>query len=174
MPPYTESSAQLITFTLRMLVQTASSLHTFAPFTLNRAAIEGAAVAIWLLGPRSRDERIRRRLVLATQNARDFDPVMTTLGRPTSLSDRLDEIRDVARRRSSLDPDGIIGTPPGFGRIIREAGAETTIGSDFAVICWKACSGITHNRDQVFLSVWLAKVRVRLQPSRGCASGVWG
>jgi hypothetical protein len=128
------------------MLQKAASLHTFAPFTLNRAAIEGAAVAIWLLAPRTRDERIRRRLALATQNARDFEPVVTTVGRPTSLSDRLDEIRDVARRRPSLDPEGIIGTPPGFGRIIREAGAETALGSDFTVICWKGCSGITHNR----------------------------
>jgi hypothetical protein len=131
---------------LRMLIKTAASLHTFAPFTLNRAAIEGAAVAIWLLAPRTRDERIRRRLTLATQNARDFEPVVTTLGQAPSLSDRLDEIRNVARKGPSLDPDGIVGVPRGFGRIIQEAGAETAIGSDFAVICWKACSGITHNR----------------------------
>jgi hypothetical protein len=33
---------------LRMLIQKAESLHAFAPFTLNRAAIEGGAFAVWL------------------------------------------------------------------------------------------------------------------------------
>jgi hypothetical protein len=131
---------------LRTLIQTASSLHTFAPFTLNRAALEGAAVAVWLLAPANRDERIRRRLVLATQNARDVEGVTAAMGGTSSVTDRLDKIRDVARRRPNLDPDGIVGPPPGLGRIVGEAGADCAIGSELALTCWKACSGITHSR----------------------------
>jgi hypothetical protein len=131
---------------LRTLIQTASSLHTFAPFTLNRAALEGTAVAVWLLAPRNRDERIRRRLVLATQNARDIDGVTVAMGGTSSINDRLDKIRDVAHRRPLLDPNGIVGTPTRWQRIIRDAGDESALGSEIAVTCWKACTGITHNR----------------------------
>ena len=135
-----------------MLIKTAASLHTFALFTLNRAAIEGATVAVWLLAPRGRDERIRRRLVLATQNARDVDGVLTTMGETSSLNDQLDEIRKVAARRPDLDPNGIAGSPPGMERIIKEAGDAIGLGSEAVVTSWKACSGITHNRQRASLS----------------------
>lgn len=131
---------------LRMLVQTAQSLHTFAPFTLNRAAMECGAAAVWILAPRSRDERIRRRLVLATQNARDIDSALVKLGEPSSLKGRLDDIRKVAGRRPVLDPAGIVSTPPGIERIIGEAADAFELDSDAAVTLWKLCSGITHNR----------------------------
>jgi hypothetical protein len=137
---------------LRMLIQAAAALHTYAPFTLNRAAIEGGAVAVWLLVSRSRDERIRRRLVLATQNARDVDGVLTTMGETSSLSDQLEEIRTVAARRPALDPNGIVGSPPGMERIIKEAGDAIDLGSEAVVTSWKACSGITHNRQWASLS----------------------
>jgi hypothetical protein len=72
-----ELAGALNIFTDAMLIQKAESLHTFAPFNPNRAAVEGGAVAVWLLAPKSRPERIRRRLVLATQNARDIDSALT-------------------------------------------------------------------------------------------------
>jgi hypothetical protein len=62
---------------MRMLIQKRKRCTLFAPFTLNRAAIESGAVAVWLLAPKSRDERIRQRLLLATQNARDIDSALT-------------------------------------------------------------------------------------------------
>jgi hypothetical protein len=122
---------------LRMLIKTAASLHTFAPFTLNRAAIEGGAVAVWLLAPRTRDERIRRRLVLAKQNARDVDGVLATLGETSSFSDQLDEIRRVAARRPALDPKWLVGSSPGIERIVSEAGAAFDLSSEAAVTSWK-------------------------------------
>jgi hypothetical protein len=131
---------------LRMLIQTAEALHTFAPFTLCRAAIEGAATAIWVLSPPSRDERIRRRLVLENMNVRDADGAITAMGGTSSLEDRLDRIQEIARRRPPLDPNGIVGSPPGLKRIVQEAGAAFELGSKAALICWQACSGITHSR----------------------------
>jgi hypothetical protein len=131
---------------LRMLIQKAESLHAFAPFTLNRAAIEGGAVAVWVLAPKTRDERIRRRLILATQNAFDADAVLKTMGRASSLTDRLNDIRNVAKKRPGLDPDLIVSRPPGIGRIIGEAGSAFDLGADAALACWQACSGITHSR----------------------------
>jgi hypothetical protein len=131
---------------LRMLVQTAHALHTFAPFTLNRAAMECGAAAVWVLAPKSRDERIRRRLVLATRNARDIDSALVKLGEPSSLRSRLDEIRKIAARRRALDPTSIVGAPPSIERIIGEAADAFELDSDAAVTLWKLCSGITHNR----------------------------
>ena len=72
-----------------MLILTAEALHTFAPFTLNRAAIKSGAVAVWSLAPAS---------------------------------------------------------PPGVQRIIKEARDAFEFGSQAALTCWKACSGITHNQ----------------------------
>jgi hypothetical protein len=129
-----------------MLVQKAESLHAFAPFTLNRAAIEGGAVAVWLLTPKTRDERIRRRLILATQNAFDADGVLRTMGKASSLTDRLNDIRKVAGKRPALDPGLIVSRPPGIGRIIGEAGSGFELGSEAALAAWQACSGITHSR----------------------------
>lgn len=131
---------------LRMLIQKAESLPTFAPFTLCRAAIEGGAVAVWLLAPQSRDERIRRRLVLATQNAFDADGALKVMGKPSSLSKRLNEIRAVASKRSALEPDLIVSRPPGLGRMVSEAGDAFVLGSEAAVVSWKACSGLAHGR----------------------------
>jgi hypothetical protein len=115
--------------------------------------MEGAAVAVWLLAPRTRDERIRRRLVLATQNARDAEGVMTTMGKVSLLPKRLDAIRNVASRRAGLDPNGVVGSPPGMERIIAEAGASFAMGSEVAVTCWKACSGVTHSRQWASISL---------------------
>ncbi|MGW6914708.1 hypothetical protein ACWGB8_12965 [Kitasatospora sp. NPDC054939] len=39
-------------------------LHSYAPFTLLRAALENAARAVWLLGPAARSERVRRCLTM--------------------------------------------------------------------------------------------------------------
>jgi hypothetical protein len=72
-----ELAGALNIFTDAMLSQKAESLHTFAQFNPNRAAVEGGAVAVWLLAPKPRPERIRRRLVLATQNARDIVSALT-------------------------------------------------------------------------------------------------
>jgi len=131
---------------LRMTIQTAQSLHTFAPFTLNRAAMEAAATAVWLIAPRARDERIRRRLVLAVQNARDVDNVGKLIGKPSALDYRYKRILEIGARRPGLDPNGLLGTPPGMERIVREAGAGCAVGAELALISWKSCSGITHSR----------------------------
>jgi hypothetical protein len=138
---------------LRMLIKKAESLHAFAPFTLDRAAIEGGAVAVWLLAPQSRDERIRRRLVLATQNAFDAHGALKAAGKASSLSDRLNAIRKVASRRHALDPDLIVSRPPGLERMVSEAGDTFELGSEAAVACWKACSGITHSRQWASVSM---------------------
>ncbi|HEY9376350.1 MAG TPA: hypothetical protein VIQ02_04555 [Jiangellaceae bacterium] len=133
---------------LRMVVQTPQSfqLHLHAPFTLNRAAIEAAATVVWLIAPASRDERIRRRLKLATQNARDFDSIAVLVGGPSTLDDRYEKIRDVARGRANIDPTGVVGTPPSMKQIINDAGAACAVGAKAALGAWMACSGIAHGR----------------------------
>jgi hypothetical protein len=140
------SWSRSILHSLRMLVQEAKSLHLFAPYTLNRAAIEAAATAVWLTAPRRRDERIRRRLKLQTQNARDTDSVAVLVGLPSELQDRYRQIREIVAHRPNLDPTGILGTPPGMETIVRDAGAECAVGSDAALRVWKVCSGMTHGR----------------------------
>jgi hypothetical protein len=56
---------------VKTLVADARVVHTYAPFTLLRSATENAATAVWLLEPRPRTERVRRRLKLAHHEARE-------------------------------------------------------------------------------------------------------
>jgi hypothetical protein len=79
-------------------------------------------------------------------NPRDADGAIRAMGRTSSLQDKLDKIQDIARRRPALDPTGVVGSPPSFKRIVQEAGAAFELGSRAALICWQACSGITHTR----------------------------
>jgi hypothetical protein len=94
-----------------------------ALFTLNCAAIESAAVTIWLLAPHTRDGRTADVLPwpLAT-NVMSIVCSTRWVGF-SSVNDHLDAIRKVAARRPSLDPNGIIGPPPGLKRVVTDAGA---------------------------------------------------
>ena len=55
-------------------------LHPHAPFTVTRAAIEAGAIVGWLLGPRSRSDRVVRRCRQALQDAADGDAAAAEIG----------------------------------------------------------------------------------------------
>jgi len=56
---------------LKLLVWEANIHHTYAPYTLARAAIEAASTAVWLLSPETREERVLRVLRWYAQDFRD-------------------------------------------------------------------------------------------------------
>jgi hypothetical protein len=64
----------------RALVVDAQVVHARAPYTLLRAALENASVAVWLLAPSSRDERILRRLRLQWIDSRDGERAQVLFG----------------------------------------------------------------------------------------------
>ena len=66
--------------TLQALVMQARVLPARAPFTLLRAALENAAVAVWLLAPPNRNERVFRRLRLQWADAQDGQSAVELTG----------------------------------------------------------------------------------------------
>ncbi|MEV6204776.1 hypothetical protein AB0M64_33110 [Streptomyces sp. NPDC051771] len=56
------------------------TIHTHAPFTLLRAALENAARAVWLLGPSRRSERVWRRLVMQLADTKSNEAKGELLG----------------------------------------------------------------------------------------------
>lgn len=139
---------------LKSLLVEARMMHTYAPFSLLRSAIENLSAAVWLLSPTDPALRAQRRLQLAVADARRGEEVGTMLGIPPNrpLAVRLEEMA-AAAERAGVRRDVVLGGTISFGRIVRDAGAETKIGSDLTVAIWKLCSGITHGQTWASLSL---------------------
>jgi hypothetical protein len=173
---------------LRSAVVEAKTLHTYAPFTLVRGALENASTAVWLLQPDVNETRHGRRLQLAMKDAeyrRQVDDLVSTAS--AAEEGKLYE----ARREQYLlaaDRAGVARTrltrAPGFERIVREAGEATVIGSEIPLVMWKACSGIAHGqmwaglsmltREQVEVAVEVDVFDVKFSaPARGILQAVW-
>ena len=133
---------------LRAAIQEASSLHTHAPYSLLRAAIEAAATTAWLLGPDERDERIRRRLAMQVGDIRDSTALTETFQEadPEDTERRFQRVAEVARRRPGIDATGVRGTPPSYGTVVRKGGEHCLIGGDLAFGVWQLCSALAHGR----------------------------
>lgn len=136
---------------LRVLLLDAGVLHTSAPFTLARSAIEAGATALWILQPPSRAERITRRLRHVAQDARDGDAVARDMSGtpPRSLQERLQDIHRVgavaAGRAITLSPLSITKA------MTYVDGLPNSHMSRLAA--WKVCSGFAHGRLWSTLSV---------------------
>jgi hypothetical protein len=139
---------------LRTMVADAGTIHMAAPFTLMRAALENAAVAAWLLLPDDRDERVRRRLLLALEDAADGYKV-----RQLSETSIIGETLEQRRARLAdigvaygLPRSSLMGKMASWKTIVREAGAATKYDADHYEIMWRLCSGFTHGRSWSMLS----------------------
>jgi len=138
--------------TLSTVLVKANVLPTFAGFTLLRNAIECAGVALWLMGPNSRDDRVLRALQLSRESLSDLRRFEATVadnkytglspGDPTLL--RLVAERD--KRPGNVGKS--LKTPTVSERldaaeafVKRRAADQNTI-----LINWQRASGLTHGR----------------------------
>lgn len=135
---------------VKTLLVDARVSHTFAPYSLIRSSIDNASATVWLLTPRQRVERLRRRLRLAHLDAYESGKIQKLTGqqpeppgRPADV--RISEIKDLARALR-LDPDHICGRPQGYGEIVRMAAEASHLGSDPTELIWRLCSGFAHGR----------------------------
>jgi len=143
---------------LRHLTVEAHALHRCAP-TLIRPALENACVAVWLLSPPRRNDRIVRRLRLQYADFQDGHKMHLLLAEtqdPEWLTSRVEKLRSRASNAelSKAEQELVFSRIPGYGRIVRDAGA--TLGerdADAAEISWKACSGISHADTWATLSI---------------------
>lgn len=129
---------------LRSVLRDAHAIHMYAPYALIRAALENASAAVWLLHPRSRTERITRRLRFAALDVRSGDRAIRLIDDSAvrTARERVDELRDLARRVGANADDAVRHV--GYREIVEAAGTALAPGSPATVFVWSLCSGITH------------------------------
>jgi len=144
---------------LRSLIVDARLVHSHAPFSLIRGAIDNAAVSVWLLTPTDQDERLFRRLHLAYEDVRQGAEAGALLGPrapqpPRSAKVRLREITDLAKALG-VNPDGAVGARwAGYESIVQLAAAEVEhLDAGTAAFVWRACSAFGHGRQWAALSL---------------------
>jgi hypothetical protein len=144
---------------LHALLRDAHMIHMFAPYSLVRSALENASVAVWMLQPASRPGRVARRLRFAMVDIRNSEEAKRLTGTvgPRSEPDRIDEVRDIARRAGVKETEAVRRV--GYKEIVNAAGSTLSPGTSEILLIWKVCSGMTHGD---FWTTWNAGDRVEL------------
>jgi len=129
---------------LRTLLKDAHLMHMYAPYSIARAALENACTAVWLLAPANRSERILRRLRLVAKDIKGGEEAKRLVGStgPRSESERLDEVRALARRRGIDEHDAVRSI--GYAKIVETAGDTSPAGKVPYLLTWRMCSAIAH------------------------------
>lgn len=126
-----------------------------ALYPMLRAAIENASVAIYLLQPEDRDERLRRSFFVADDDAKWRSSFETSFGNPDAQTRRHNtraEIRTLVSGRPGLgDPETFSFSMPTYSDLVANAGA--VIAADPAMdsestmsllAWWQLLSGLSH------------------------------
>jgi hypothetical protein len=123
---------------LRALIRDVRVFHRYAPYTLLRAALENACCAVWMLQPRSRRERITRRLRLAVNDIEHGEAARKLTGQkgPRTKTQRLQQVHQIAELHGV---DGM-PRPVGYGQIAEAVGDKEKV----LLLVWKTCSGMAH------------------------------
>lgn len=146
-------------------------LHTYAPLSLTRVALENAATAVWLSSPARRSERILRRLRLEMASikavASFFD--QPDPKRDAEIQRRKDKVHDLADRanvvrlavaanpnRTEQDIEkatrAAVGNKPAGTEIVKDAGVTAQLingRNNVAHTLWRICSGVAHGDNWV-------------------------
>ncbi|RNL57285.1 hypothetical protein [Arthrobacter oryzae] len=130
--------------TLTMVMGQAGAQHTFAPYTLIRAAIESASTALWILQAESPHEVARRSLQLEYADLNDLKRANQSVD-PAAGHDevRLEVFAHCLSRHGWKDPE-IKPRPPGPLKIIQETSKHFDVFG--AAVMWQMCSAAAHGR----------------------------
>ncbi|HTL41781.1 MAG TPA: hypothetical protein VL294_09930 [Pseudolysinimonas sp.] len=135
-----------------------------ALYPLLRAVLESAALAIYLLSPPSRDERLRRSYLVAADDARLRSVYETERG-STSATEKLEEVR--AEIRELIGARGTPGEPPAFrfarveysdlvakASAVLDADTAVRIESEMSLLAlWQLLSGLSHAKQWAMIEV---------------------
>lgn len=138
-------------YALRSLILDAHLVPARATFTLLRAALENGAVAVWLLAPPSRNERVLRRLRFQWADVKDGEAAreLTDMPAPRSVEERKTQLQDLARARR-LTPEQVsqvAANSMAWKTIVAAAGEDSpSLNKDDLLLIWMVCSGIAHAR----------------------------
>lgn len=127
-------------------------VRPLASYTLARAAIENAALALWLIHPPDRPERLRRAYRLALADLRDSGRAAKIHGlQSRPHEERVAEVTHQAQSVGLTDID--LRKHDSWTEIV--AGADNALKRDKrdVQLMWQICSGFTHARDWARLAV---------------------
>ncbi|WP_328439665.1 hypothetical protein [Nocardia puris] len=131
---------------LKTLVRDAGIIHTMAPFSLARGALENLSIAFWLLHPAQRAERLEHLLRWHAQNINDSHTALEGRGLPNS-----DKTPKLAKLQSATKTI----LPRTDFRVIKNGHTSTeavNYANQFAptagnvLFAWRLCSGYAHGR----------------------------
>lgn len=132
------------------MIVDAGVLHPAVPFTIVRAAIENASIAVWLLAPARRGERAMRRLRLAWQDAKDGNRAGEEIDSPADLpttQQRLNRLGTaITGDTNYTHTNGVTTT-----NIVQAADAQ--MDRTHVLTAWRVCAGFSHGRLWATLSV---------------------
>jgi hypothetical protein len=122
-------------------------IHTHAQSSLIRGAIENAARAVWLVGPKDRLTRVSRRLALQAKETKSSYRMRGLVNQPSSQTKeaRLQRLTGLLTAAGvSADQTKAALKAPTYSEIVREAGDLTTLEADLAEVVWSGCSALAH------------------------------
>ncbi|MEV0811426.1 hypothetical protein [Micromonospora sp. NPDC050200] len=123
------------------------TLHTYAPFTLTRGALENASAAIWMLAPASRNERIRRRLWHELASIKNTESLLSEIDQPqdAGIQRRKDRVLGLADA-AGIDRATLRGKPQ-YKDYMEESARFVDLmdgQNNLVYIMWKMCSAVAH------------------------------
>jgi hypothetical protein len=147
-------------------------LHTFAPLSLTRAALENGATAVWLCSPKRRTERILRRLRLemasikatasffAQPEAKRDAELQRRKDRVYDIGDRVKVVRDAVHKANPNATEEeikratrlAINKRPTPTEIVTDAGVTAQLidgQNNLAHMLWRICSAVAHGDNWV-------------------------
>jgi hypothetical protein len=119
-------------------------IHTHGQLTLIRGALENASLALWLLEDDQLAERIVRRMQEEWDEIRQLEIVRSEAGSPSGKTMEARE-KELTALLAKVGGDTTkLKKRPGYGDIVKLAGASQSLGAMAAFVTWKACSSIAH------------------------------
>lgn len=136
----------------------------YGPYALVRNSLDCAAMAIWLLAPANRLERVRRRLLVEANEAHNAKQARATLGLPFEdvmgrRRSRTEEIADAAGIEGFSDSKARL---PTMTEILTEVGAREDSHDLHPLGTWQLASGMAHGKQWASLALNELKEEERL------------
>lgn len=129
---------------LKMMMGQAGAQHTFAPYTLVRAAIENASTALWILQPDASREVARRSLRLEYADLNDLKRANKTVDPGAEIDGVRLTTFDNCLSRHGWKNQEVKERRPGPLAIIQEVSEHFDVFG--AALMWQMCSPAAHGK----------------------------
>jgi hypothetical protein len=131
---------------LTTLAVDGAALHAYAPFTLARGCLENAAVALWIVNPKQRNDRIIRALTWYHTEIQDFSRASEGTGVDMSkiLAAQIQQLRQTAAR-CGCDAS-LLTRPVNSTDVLRYADSVMRHQGVQPLFVWRLCSAFAHGR----------------------------